>query len=41
MENCLDDARAALDAPKDTEQLKNSLTARSMVVALFDRFLEN
>ncbi len=40
MENCLDDARAALENPKDIDQLKNSLTALSMVVALFERFLE-
>ena len=41
MENCLNDARAALETPKDTEQLKNSLTALSMVAAIFERFLES
>jgi len=40
MENCLADARAVLDNPTGTEQLKNSLTALSMVTALFERFLE-
>jgi molecular chaperone DnaK len=40
MENCLQDARNALESPKNIDQLKNSLTALSMVTALFEKFLE-
>lgn len=41
MEQCLADARTALTEAKTAQDLKNNLTALSMIAAVFERFLEN
>jgi len=41
MDKCLDDARRALAEARQSDELKNSLTALSMVAAIFEKFLEN
>jgi len=41
MENCLQDARKVLTGASSAQDLKNSLTALSMITAVFEKFLEN